>query len=319
MTKSYGDFQALKGISFDVPKGQVVGFLGPNGAGKSTTMRILTGYLPASGGCVRVAGIDVRKNSIATRKKIGYLPERNPLYEDMMVLEYLRFVSHVRRVGMEERQDAILGAASRCGLDPVLTKDIGALSKGYRQRVGLAQAILHNPSLLILDEPTSGLDPNQIVEIRSLIREIGKETTVLMSTHVLSEVESTCSRVLLINKGQVVADSSLDDMITGQKKMLFLQVISAEGRPLDEQAIAQEFFHCRFVTNVQTIKAEVENGLGLRVLYIKGDPRPELFRKAVEQNLILLEMRRREFSLEETFHRLTQNNNHETQLETQPV
>ncbi|MEM7403227.1 MAG: ATP-binding cassette domain-containing protein [Myxococcota bacterium] len=314
LTKSYGDFQALRGISFDVPKGQVVGFLGPNGAGKSTTMRILTGYLPASGGSVRVGGIDVSQNSIATRTKIGYLPERNPLYEDMMVLEYLRFVSHVRRVGMQQRQDAILGAASRCGLDPVLTKDIGALSKGYRQRVGLAQAILHNPSLLILDEPTSGLDPNQIVEIRALIQELGRETTVLMSTHILSEVESTCSRVLLINKGKMVADSSLDDMITGQKKMLLLQVVAAGGQPLDEQAVAREFFHCRFVTDVQMVKAEVENGLGLRVLYLKGDPRPELFRKAVQLNVILLEMRRREFSLEETFHRLTQNSDAEMQL-----
>ena len=144
LTKFYGDFQALKGINFEVPKGQVLGFLGPNGAGKSTTMRILTGYLSAGGGRVEVAGVDVLKDPIAARRKIGYLPERNPLYEDMMVLEYLRFVAHVRRIGLEDRQDAILGAIDRCGLAHMMTKDIGTLSKGYRQRVGLAQAILHN-------------------------------------------------------------------------------------------------------------------------------------------------------------------------------
>src|SRR3954469_19259850 len=214
LTKRFGTTEALKGLSFEVAKGQVVGFLGPNGAGKTTTMRILAGYSTPTQGTARVGGLDVTQDTLAARKLIGYLPESNPLYEEMMVVDFLRFTAEVREVPAETRSARIRRAVERCGLGQVLGKDIGQLSKGYRQRVGLAQAILHEPELLILDEPTSGLDPNQIVEIRNLIKELGREKTVILSTHILSEVQSTCTRVLIINGGKLVADDAPERLTT---------------------------------------------------------------------------------------------------------
>ncbi len=208
--KYYGDQAAVKDITFKVNSGEIVGFLGPNGAGKSTTMKIITGYISASSGKVKVCGMPVTESSLDTRRKIGYLPENNPLYLDMYVKEYLTFVGNIYKVpNLKERVDEMI---EKVGLEVEQNKKIGQLSKGYRQRVGLAQAIIHDPEVLILDEPTSGLDPNQLLEIRSLIKSIGKEKTVMLSTHIMQEVEAICDRIVIINKGEIVADNTAKDL-----------------------------------------------------------------------------------------------------------
>lgn len=208
LTKVYDEQVAVNNISFSIPKGEVVGFLGPNGAGKSTTMKIITGYIPATNGTATVCEKEVSNNLLYTQSKTGYLPESNPLYYDMYVREYLEFLSRVHKLGnrTKKRIDEVI---EQTGLTLEEKKKIGSLSKGYKQRVGLAQAIIHNPEVLVLDEPTSGLDPNQIVEIRDLIKNFGKEKTVILSTHVMQEVEAMCNRVIIINKGNIVADDSL--------------------------------------------------------------------------------------------------------------
>jgi ABC-2 type transport system ATP-binding protein len=208
LAKSYGFAQALKGVTFTVQKGEVIGFLGPNGAGKSTTMKILTGYLLPTSGRASVAGHDVVADSVAARRCIGYLPETTPLYGEMRVDEYLRFCAEIRGIPADRQRVAIGRAVERCALQRVLGKNIVELSKGYKQRVGLAQAIVHEPPVLVLDEPTSGLDPNQIVEVRSLIEQLGKEHTVILSTHYLQEVEKSCTRVIIIDQGRIVADGT---------------------------------------------------------------------------------------------------------------
>ena len=213
LEKSYGFARALKGISFQVQKGEVIGFLGPNGAGKSTTMKILTGYLLPSGGRASVAGHDVVADSLAVRRCIGYLPESTPLYGEMRVDDYLRFCADIRGIERGRQNAAIARAVELCGLSRVTGKNIVELSKGYKQRVGLAQAIVHEPPVLILDEPTSGLDPNQIVEVRKLIERLGQEHTVVLSTHYLQEVEKSCSRVIIVNQGEIVADGTRDELV----------------------------------------------------------------------------------------------------------
>lgn len=214
ISKSFGPTQAVKNVSFNVKKGEVVGFLGPNGAGKSTTMRILTCYLPADSGTAKVAGFDIVNQSLAVRERIGYLPENNPLYMDMGVLEYLQFIAAMRNIAKSCRRDRINSIIKMCGLESVLAKDMGELSKGFRQRVGLAQTLLHDPDILILDEPTIGLDPHQIIEIRNLIKSIGKEKTVILSSHILPEVSATCDRVLIINKGEIVGSGTPQELST---------------------------------------------------------------------------------------------------------
>lgn len=216
LEKSYGFARALKGISFQVQKGEVIGFLGPNGAGKSTTMKILTGYLLPTAGRARVAGYDVVADSLQVRARIGYLPESTPLYAEMRVDEYLRFCAEIRGVPAGQRKAAIDRAVTLCGLQRVTGKNIVELSKGYKQRVGLAQAIVHEPPVLVLDEPTSGLDPNQIVEVRKLIERLGTEHTVILSTHYLQEVEKSCSRVIIINQGEIVADGTQAQLIASR-------------------------------------------------------------------------------------------------------
>ena len=213
LTKSYGPTLAVDRVSFDAKAGEVVGFIGPNGAGKTTTMRILTCYLTADAGNATVAGYDVLENPIDVRKNVGYLPESAPLYADMGVVEYLKFMAEVRDIPKSQRKERISTVIDICGLEGVIQKDIGELSKGYRQRVGLAQSLIHDPPILILDEPTSGLDPTQTIEIRNLIIEMGKEKLVLFSTHILPEVAATCSRILMINQGKIVANGTLEDLI----------------------------------------------------------------------------------------------------------
>ncbi|MCF0038705.1 ATP-binding cassette domain-containing protein [Dyadobacter fanqingshengii] len=212
LTKLYGTQRAIDGISFSLKKGEIVGFLGPNGAGKSTTMKILTGYLKASEGTAKVSDYDVAEEPMPARRTIGYLPEHNPLYLDMYVSEFLLFSGKLYGMKSAELRTRVYEVIALCGLEAEKRKKIGQLSKGYRQRVGLAQSFLHNPSVLILDEPTTGLDPNQIQEIRDVIRNAGKDKTVLFSTHIMQEVEALCDRVIIINKGKVVSDSSLDEL-----------------------------------------------------------------------------------------------------------
>ena len=209
--KKFGEQRALKGVSLRLEKGEVVGLLGPNGAGKSTLMRLVTGYLPPTSGRIKVCGFDVMDQPLETKRRVGYLPERNPLHEEMYVREYLRFVAGVHGVANKnERVDAVI---DEVGLTPEVHKQIGQLSKGYRQRVGLAQALVHDPEVLILDEPTSGLDPNQLVDIRALIRRLGQDRTVILSTHIMQEVEAMCDRVVLIRVGEIVADAPLSEFV----------------------------------------------------------------------------------------------------------
>ncbi|MGQ0506691.1 MAG: ATP-binding cassette domain-containing protein [Myxococcaceae bacterium] len=305
LTKHYGPTQALRGVTFEVPKGQVVGFLGPNGAGKSTTMKILAGYVTPSSGRAEVAGIDVSKDSVASRQRIGYLPENNPLYEEMMVKEFLAFIAKMRAVPAVDSAAKIRSAVSRCGLTSVVGKDIGQLSKGYRQRVGLAQAILHDPDVLILDEPTTGLDPNQIVEIRSLIKDLGREKTVILSTHILSEVQSTCSRVLIINDGKLVADDSPENLSTGQGGLVSVVVGSRSGAALQAANVRRALEAIAGVTGVESAEGEGGDTLGFSLRHGNEDIRRSLFDAAVKNDLTLLEVRRRHVSLEETFRKLT--------------
>src|SRR5882672_1229031 len=229
LTKDYGATRAVDQVTFNVRKGEVLGFLGPNGAGKSTTMKMLTCYLAPTAGRARVAGFDVFDESLEVRRRIGYLPEDTPIYRDMTVLEYLEFAAEIRGMDPQKSQGRIKEIGGRCGLGDVAGKLVGELSKGYRQRVGLAQAMLHDPDILILDEPTSGLDPNQIVEIRSLIKEIGREKTVILSTHILPEVQATCTRIVIISGGKLVADGSPQDLRQRERGSRYRVIFEKNG------------------------------------------------------------------------------------------
>lgn len=306
LTKSYGLTQALRGVSFEIPRGQVVGFLGPNGAGKSTTMKILAGYVRPTAGAAFVDGVDVALDPLTTRQRIGYLPENNPLYEDMMVLDFLEFVARMRSLPKANQRKRIDRVAEQCGLKNVLGKDIGQLSKGYRQRVGLAQAILHDPDLLILDEPTSGLDPNQIVEIRHLIKELGREKTVMLSTHILSEVQNTCQRVLIINDGRMVADDTPERLTVSQGGATVTVVVAPRnGKALEPLKIKEAFSAVPGISAVDEGAAEGEGTLGFVLRCGRADVRRALFEAAVSNDLVLLELHRSELSFEDTFRKLT--------------
>jgi len=305
LTKDYGTTRALQGLTFEVPRGQVVGFLGPNGAGKSTTMRILAGYAAPTSGTARIGGMDVSSSSIATRRMLGYLPENNPLYEEMIVIDFLEFVAEVRSIPTAERRARIKNTAERCGLVTVVGKKIGELSKGFRQRVGLGQAILHNPDLLILDEPTSGLDPNQIAEIRNLIKELGQAKTVILCTHILSEVQTTCNRVLIINEGKLVADDTPEHLTTGQGGTVHVVLASRFGGALQVAEVRPILERIPGVSAVEPGQSEGAGTLGFILRYAEEDPRRSLFEAAVKSNLLLLEVQRKHVSLEETFRKLT--------------
>jgi len=294
LSKIYGTQRALDDISFTAPAGQILGFLGPNGAGKTTTMKILTCYLSQSSGAASVCGHDVATDSLEVRKLVGYLPEHNPLYKDMYVREYLRFAAAANKVGAARQR--IEEMIELTGLGRESHKKIGALSKGYRQRVGLAQAMLHDPRVLILDEPTSGLDPNQLAEIRELIRELGKEKTVILSTHIMQEVQVMCDRVIIIDRGKIVADDPigrLKQRLSGESSLLvsFDQVVDLN-----------------LLAKIKGISRAVANpdGAGYRLYMSEGaDPRAEVFRFAVQRDLILLGMQREDSSVEDVFRALT--------------
>ena len=305
LKKSYGAHVALRGINFSIEHGEVVGFLGPNGAGKSTAMKILTGYLSPSAGGASIEGFDVLHEPIQARAAVGYLPESAPLYTDMRVADYLEFVGQVRGLGDAERTSAIARVASLCGITDRLSQTIGTLSKGYRQRVGLAQALLHDPSILILDEPTTGLDPNQIVEIRNLIREIGRKKTVLLSTHILSEVVATCDRVIIIHRGEIAADGPTREVTVRDQGGRLLHVTYTAGKvSLQRERLSALLGGMSGVERVATVEEEDTAHLSFELL-VARDLRPALFQLAVDEGLVLLELREEKSNLEEVFRRLT--------------
>lgn len=302
LCKDYGATRAVDGVSFQVSRGEVVGFLGPNGAGKSTTMKMLTGFLNPTSGSAIVAGIDVADDPIAAKRMVGYLPENAPLYDDMMVVDFLHYVADIRAIEGTHRRERLQTICRRCGLDDILGKNIGQLSKGYRQRVGLAQAMVHDPDLLILDEPTSGLDPNQIVEIRELIRELGREKTVLLSTHILPEVQASCDRIMIISDGKLVADDT-PEMLSGTDGGAIVRVVlkGAAAAQSAETVLAA----VAGVTGVTSLGAEQE-GQVFRLRCAAGaDPREQIFQTAVDKGLVLIDLHRERVSLEDTFRELT--------------
>ncbi len=296
ITKVYGAQKALDNVSFTVNTGQIMGFLGPNGAGKSTMMKIITCYIPATEGKVTVEGYDVNENSLEVRKRVGYLPEHNPLYLDMYVKEYLAFVADVHKLG-KKKDVRIKEMIDITGLGLEQNKKIGALSKGYRQRVGLAQALIHDPAVLILDEPTSGLDPNQLAEIRSLIREVGKEKTVMLSTHIMQEVTAVCDHIIIINRGQIVANAPVSEISSADHKE---QVIRVEFSGPVEQKILETLPGFISVQNIS-------GNLWLIISRATEDLRPVLFNLAVTNQLSILTIQKEEESLEQVFQKLTKN------------
>ncbi len=305
LVKYYGREKAVDNISFDVQTGEILGFLGPNGAGKTTTMKIITCYMPQSAGSVEVDGLEVATHAHEVKRKIGYLPELNPLYLDMNVLEYLEYCAQLhglRGNRLLERQREMVDV---CGLGEMRHKEIGELSKGYRQRVGLAQAMIHDPEVLILDEPTSGLDPNQIVEIRNLIRRLGRAKTVVLSTHILSEVQATCDRVIIINDGTIVANGTPGEL---QRNFRGSETLTLEIKASVINALTDLLPKLKTLPNVENVELRGSEGSvhSFLVHTVKGsDVREDLFRRAVAEQWILLEMTRQATSLEEVFHKLT--------------
>jgi len=295
VTKLFGKQKALDNVSFEVNTGEIVGFLGPNGAGKSTMMKIITGFIPASSGKVYVNGLEAGTDNLDFKKQIGYLPENNPLYPEMYVREYLGFVASIYNSGRTKKKQ-IDDIIEMTGLTPDRNKLIGSLSKGYRQRVGLAQALIHNPAVLILDEATTGLDPNQIVEIRNLIREAGKEKTVLLSTHIMQEVEAICKRVIIIDKGIVVANEEKNNIYSVIKRAK--QIIHVE---FDKQADVSKLSEIQNVSNVRILRNNTWQ------IEANGDEdiRPAIFNFAVNNNLTVLSLQKQQSNLEEVFRHLT--------------
>ena len=293
LTKIYGQQKAVDGVSFSVQEGEIVGFLGPNGAGKSTTMKIITGYLPPSSGDVMVGSLNVAEQPMAVKRMTGYLPEHNPLYLDMYVHEYLGFMGGIYGLKSSYIRERITEMVNLCGLTDEQNKKIGMLSKGFRQRVGLAQALIHDPKVLVLDEPTSGLDPNQLVEIRRLIKAVSKDKTVLFSTHILQEVEALCDRVVVINKGKIVADDRLENLLQGGGHYLIVEfaneITEHELLTLEGVEHVQKLVNFRF--QLKTPR--------------HVDIRSRVVQFAFERNLSLIELKQEESSLESVFGQLT--------------
>ncbi len=301
LVKNYGDVRAVDHINFEVRDNEILGFLGPNGAGKSTTLRILTGYLSPTQGNIQVGNLNILDNSREIRQLCGYLPESNPLYTDMIVYDYLKFIAEARNIKPEDFEKTLRRVVAKCGLDGVVNRQIRTLSKGYRQRVGLAQAIIHDPKILILDEPTTGLDPNQILEIRSLIKELGKNKTLIISSHILQEVQAVCDRIVIINKGRIVADGSTEELkasFQGQTKLML--TLKADENEISEITEA--------IPGIQTFKYTTDDdGIHHVTLeYPSGEDRRESIYNFIKtRNWALLEMYRELASLEDVFRNLT--------------
>jgi ABC-2 type transport system ATP-binding protein len=304
LTKKFGSQRAVDNISFEVKEGEILGFLGPNGAGKTTTMKILTCYIAPSDGNATVNGFSVLENQEEIKKKIGYLPENNPLYYDMPVLDYLKFVADLQAVPKEQVQKRIAEMVYVCGLNVEKHKKIGELSKGFRQRVGLAQAMIHDPEILILDEPTSGLDPNQIVEIRKLIKELGKRKTVILSTHILPEVEATCDRILIINNGKIVADGTSEMLRKRARGQEMVRVQIGEPENRDEVISALREIE---TVGIADFDKDSQNSF---IVSSKDDrsARKDIFNLCVRKNWLLTEMTPIETKLEDIFRELTTTN-----------
>ena len=300
LTKTYGETVAVDNVSFSVPTGQVLGFLGPNGAGKTTSVRIITCYMPPTSGTVTVDGLDVVEQSMEVRKKIGYLPESAPLYPDMDVLEYLEYILSLRGGPKSERRRRIKQVVEMCGLGDVIARGIGELSKGFRQRVGLAQAMIHNPEILVLDEPTVGLDPNQIVEIRNLIKALGRQKTVILCSHILPEVEATCDHVMIIDRGKIVANGTPETL---QHSLSRKTVVNIEINQQPDTVRGP----LMSIDGVEDLKTYPVNGTTRCELVCRQgfDPREAIFHKVVENRWVLLEMKQEVSSLEDVFRELT--------------
>ncbi len=302
VTKRFGATIAVNNISFDVRQGEILGFLGPNGAGKTTTMKILTCYLPADSGSVEVAGYNVLENSLEVRRRVGYLPENNPLYLDIGVVDYLLFVAAIRGIPSGKRLKKVKDMVGICSLEREIKKDIGELSRGYRQRVGLAQTLIHDPDILVMDEPTSGLDPNQIIEIRELIRKIGKEKTIIISTHILPEVTAMCDRAIIINDGVLVADGTPEQLMRkGRGSINIFVKLNGPTEAVQEKL--------NDLAGVETISMVSSEPSGFSRYEVKPremqDPSEDIFNLAVANHWTLTELSREHVSLEEVFKQLT--------------
>jgi len=302
ISKKIGDTTILDNLNFTVQKGEILGFLGPNGAGKTSTIKTITSFWQPDSGTIEIDGIDVVKDSLKTRAKIGYLPENVPLYDEMKVYEYLKFVAEMRGIKKDKIKDSIRYAVDSCSLRNVLKKTIDNLSKGYRQRVGLAQAIIHNPDILILDEPTTGLDPNQIMEIRNLIKKIGQEKTVIFSTHILSEASAICDRVIIINNGKIVGEGRPEELIkkAGVKELLYVKI---KG---NEDEIIRKIKEINDIVSVNRKDKESDDIYGYEIELKQGaDIREELNKLVMNNSWSILELNKTKVSLEDVFRELT--------------
>jgi ABC-2 type transport system ATP-binding protein len=305
LTKHYKDICAVDQINFDIHKGEVLGLLGPNGAGKTTTLRMLTGFLRPTAGTIRVKDFTIEENPLEIKKLLGYLPESAPLYHDMIVYDYLDFVANIREIDRNEKLKRIKYLADLCGLNDVMHQPIGELSKGFKQRVGLAHAMMSDPEILILDEPTSGLDPNQIIEIREIIKHIGKEKTVILSTHILSEVEAACDRVVIIKQGKIIADGSMETLkqSVGRKNRINILLLNS-----DYESVKKELGS---IAGVEEVQMETNNEGVLQASVIcrsAADLRGDIYRKIKETEWILIELYQETQTLENIFRELTTEN-----------
>ncbi len=304
LIKDYGTFRAVNGISFSMKKGEILGFLGPNGAGKSTTMKVLTGFIAADGGSATIDGFDVTTHSIEARRRLGYLPENTPLYEDMGVVEFLEWISWIRKIPKLEKWARIDEAMEMCGLFPMAGKTIGQLSRGYRQRVGLAQALIHDPDILILDEPTSALDPSQVVEIREMIKRIGKTKSILLSTHIMQEVSAACNRVIIISKGKIVAQGTPESLVTSEsgERRVTLEVEVEAGE------LKSALGRLDSLSKIDVLSSDNGDTFSTAKLVFsksKQDPRLQLHEMIKEKNWKLRELHEEKDTLENVFIRVT--------------
>ena len=303
LSKNYGSVKAVKSISFDLSDGQVVGFLGANGAGKSTTLKIMTGYISPTSGNVYYNDYNIQDHTSTIQKDIGYLPELNPLYTEMRVHDYLKFISEIRGISNDKFKSALTKVVEECGLSGVVHRTISNCSKGYKQRIGLAAAMIHDPKILILDEPVTGLDPNQIVEIRQLIRKLGKEKIVLMSSHILQEIQATVDRIIIINEGSIVADGTSDELLSDSsgKTELVLEVTNAEENDISDMKATIPSI------DVKSIKQN-DNSTNISINYpVTSDPRADIFNYAVEKKWLIIQMVSSKQNLEDIFRNLTGN------------
>tara|TARA_B100001094_G_scaffold136928_2_gene132605 strand:+ start:1850 stop:2803 length:954 start_codon:yes stop_codon:yes gene_type:complete len=301
LSKNYGDVQAVNSISFSLGDGEIVGFLGANGAGKSTTLKMITGYISPTSGNVHIGDKNIIDNCIEIQKMVGYLPELNPLYAEMKVHEYLKFHASIREITGSKFTEALKRVVKECSLQGVVHRTVGNCSKGYKQRIGLAAAMIHDPKILILDEPVTGLDPNQIVEIRGLIKKLGKEKLVLMSSHILQEIQATVDRIIIIDEGKIVADGTSDELISAAQGMtqLNLEISNANENSIQDMKATMPGLNIKNVSkNGENFKVHLEYSSGT-------DPRKDIFKHAVEQSWVLTEMTVTEKNLEDIFRNLT--------------